>query len=397
MKHLFHLGLVLLAFSCLITSCKDENEDDSSVTQEITEIQLSGETRAIVETGNRFAFDLFKAHSKLEADNIHISPISVYLTLAMNANYMTGSERDVILSLLNLNQDGNTSLADVNEYCREMLTQLPEADRRTTCRFANSLWTTDFGWFSTDLLNLLQKYFFAQIINDDPSGIDGMEKINTWVKKNTDGYYTDFLKEPIKGSYAFVNVAYFYGKWTVPFEKEATKNAMFYNLDNTSQTVPMMNKEANCIYYEDNDLQLVAEPYGNRNFQMVIILPKNRNNFETVVENLNNDSFNDLLASVSSTIVNLYLPKFINSYDKDLIPTFEAMIPDFKSSKKMKEFRHGVKIGVDESETKVAAASLTFGDIAPGFADMKCNHPFIYIIRETTTGAVLYMGKVVKF
>ena len=53
---------------------------------------------------------------------------------------------------------------------------------------------------------------------------------------------------------------------------------------------------------------------------------------------------------------------------------------------------------VDEDGTRAVSASVSenIWCIDPGIPVMAFNKPFIYAIRENTTGAILFMGKVVK-
>lgn len=396
MKRFIFTLVCVIGLSSLMMSCK---EDETSSSQEPSVIELSGATRGNIESGNQFAFDLFKTHSKIEKDNMHISPFSIYTTLLMSANILTDNDdRDIVLSLLCL-EAGESSLFNANEYCREMLTQLPKIDRSTSCIFANSYWSESAYFLPQSLLSTLENYFSAEIINENPSGEEGKKKINDWVGKNTKGFLPDFLDKPLPDEDAVVNACYFNGTWKVPFLEENTSKMVFYNLDNTSKGVKMMSKEEYNNYYDDEDLQLVSLKYGNGNFEMVIILPRETDNFDDVIESLNYEKFCNIIreAKENTRNVELKLPKFESTYRKDMSATFRCMNKDFADASLFDDFRHAMKIEVDEKGTKIAAASAASGIIDSGRELMICNHPFIYLVRETTTGAVLYMGKVVKF
>ncbi len=58
----------------------------------------------------------------------------------------------------------------------------------------------------------------------------------------------------------------------------------------------------------------------------------------------------------------------------------------------------GVSVSMDEHGTEAAAVTMPGMVTAPGrLYNLEFNRPFIYLIRETSTGAILFMGKVVKF
>ena len=56
---------------------------------------------------------------------------------------------------------------------------------------------------------------------------------------------------------------------------------------------------------------------------------------------------------------------------------------------------HNVVLQVDENGTKAAALSAA-GMLGSAYVPVTFDHPFIFAIRENTTGAILFMGKVVK-
>ncbi len=59
---------------------------------------------------------------------------------------------------------------------------------------------------------------------------------------------------------------------------------------------------------------------------------------------------------------------------------------------------HSVSIKVDENGTKAAstAGSKMEDLIAPYTPTLAFDHPFIFAVRENTTGTILFMGRVVK-
>jgi len=109
--------------------------------------------------------------------------------------------------------------------------------------------------------------------------------------------------------------------------------------------------------------------------------------------------------------VNLYLPKWKVTDETKLVPplralgmpsAFEDGVADFSGidgTRKLviKDVLHKAFVSVDEKGTEAAAATAVIvGPTSiPLFVDVKIDRPFIYLIRDNATGAVLFFGRIV--
>ena len=61
---------------------------------------------------------------------------------------------------------------------------------------------------------------------------------------------------------------------------------------------------------------------------------------------------------------------------------------------------HRAVVNVDEKGTRAAAVTLgggTFvGPVVPDGRIFRADHPFIFLIRDTRTGAILFLGRLMK-
>ena len=106
------------------------------------------------------------------------------------------------------------------------------------------------------------------------------------------------------------------------------------------------------------------------------------------------------------------MPKFTRSSNGDILSVlkrlgikkasedgFNAMLNEGYSRLSM--FLHGVDIKVDEEGTEGAAVSIggfeLLNTTIPKSADLTLDHPFVYIVRETSTGSIIFAGTVSKF
>lgn len=381
---------------------------------------LSGISNEAIEGTNDFAVNFYLANSKETSENVCVSPFSVGNVLGMIANGDKGESRDEILQLLGFekNSDG---LEALNNHYQTLLSNLPNLDE-TACVFTNSLWRNDFVPVYSDFSNVISKYFYAVDIPFGPSGEDGKEAINRFVRANTRGLIENFLDAPIDSSIAFLNTAYFKGSWKYTFEKDLTDKGIFMNSDKSESKVDFMHTLTSCEYaVTECGYQAVRLPLGENgaNFYMTFMLPTTDANRPAT----NPDEVFDmnLLKEFDETfrqeMILLTLPKFEastkNSNTIDILKTLgldkvcdpSVGIPnivDYHDPFFLNCFIHATKLIVDEDGTEGAAASLggmfesAGPDLPNGIREIVFDRPFGFMIQERSTGAILFIGSVKK-
>ena len=362
-----------------------------------------------VDGTNRFALDFYRASSKTTGDNIFVSPFSVGNVLGMLANGDDGESRDEILSLLGFEQN-EEGLAKLNEFHSILLSNLPNLDD-TSCLFTNSVWHDYFIPLYQDFLLKINRSYYAADINISPQGYMGREFINQFVETNTMGLIKNFLDGPIDASVAFLNTAYFKGKWETPFNKSLTADDFFLNQDYSESKVPFMLADIECDYARAQDgTEAIRLPYGKDggHFSMILLLPSDQINHVPLDEALDNDNLTQLKDGFSKKPMIVSLPKFDVTYKND--DTMEILkemgiqktcdsrigfplIVDYKDPFFLDCFIHAGRIIVDEDGTEGASSSLGSGN---GVQSIVFNRPFCFIIQENTTGAILFIGSVRK-
>jgi len=81
----------------------------------------------------------------------------------------------------------------------------------------------------------------------------------------------------------------------------------------------MMKQNARFNYTENQILQMVQLPYGNRAFSMMVLLPKEGKRLQDVVTaTRQSDYWSDLKSGLQEVEVDLFLPKFKTTYSKKL-------------------------------------------------------------------------------
>lgn len=150
-------------------------------------------------------------------------------------------------------------------------------------------------------------------------------------------------------------------------------------------------------------------PYGQGNFVMDIILPNDINGLNNIISNLTIESFNEMISRMYPTQIELSFPRFKYGYKKPLNDILSDMgmslafseSADFSNLSDIAVFislvLHQAFIETNEEGTEAAAATVVeiFTTSTPaGPMVLNLDHPFLYIIRETTTNSILFMGRV---
>lgn len=399
------VGIFVLAAIPVLAGCSEDN--DVNNTLKPTEIPLTEKTRALVDNGNNFCCDLLSAVSQLNDDNFVISPLSVFAMNAMLANSDKGMSREEILNTMGLD-DSPETIKELNEYCNNMLRSLPKVDDNVTCSFANGIWAAPELNINYNFKTELAKQFDAECREVSPSGETGRKDINDWISLNTSGMISEFIKKPMNNvSFAILNAVYFDGKWQEKFDKAETQTAIFHNSDGTESSHMQMQHNGPANYLTAENYEAISLKYGNGNFEMVMVLPRDKNtdiSSKTAIEAITSDLKDMLPAQIE-----LKMPRFEIDSELDLIETLKTLgirapfdseygLNNICSAPiHLEKYSQGVRIIVNEEGTEASASTITAGqDISPGKATVTFDRPFMFIIRETTTGAILFAGRINK-
>jgi len=377
-------------------------------------LDLTAAEKSLLKSDNKFGFKLFQEVVKEEKDkNVFISPLSVSMALGMTYNGANGSTQEAMKSTLELN---GLTLPEVNEAYQHLIELLSGLDPNVLFQIANSIWYRQ-GWtFEEEFIQLNKTYFNALVSGlnfDDPNSAD---VINAWVNENTKGKITEIINPPIDPSMVMflINAIYFKGTWTYQFDKNATREWPFLLPDNSTKPCQMMGQESEFPYYENDDFQAVNLPYGKGDYSMIVFLPKWGKNVDSLIAKLRQENFDAWLSEFHSDSGKVCLPKFTLEYELKLNDALKALgmsiafDPDQADFTKMhpgpglfiSEVKHKTFVDVNEEGTE--AAAVTSVGIAlssyppPDIFELLADHPFVFVIRENQSGAILFMGKIVE-
>lgn len=371
-------------------------------------------TTALVAGNTAFALDLY-GRLKSGEGNLFFSPYSISTCLAMTYAGARGETEAQMARTLHFNADQSKFHAEFGELQNELNTIQEKKD--VELNIANGLWAQAGHPFLPAFLDTATKMYDAKLkqVNFRTDAEPARKEINDWVSDRTKGKITDLIAPGVLDAstrLVLVNAIYFKGKWLHQFKKTSTADAPFsVSRDRKIQT-KMMNQSANFGYADLGTLQLVELTYRGGGVSMVVLLPREIDGLKALENSLNPKQLDDWTAHARVEKVSVFLPKFKLTRQFELGKTLagmgmaDAFSPraDFSGMDGMKdlfisEVIHKAFVEVNEEGTEAAAATAAVmvgmamqrPQPAPVF---RADHPFLFLIRDTHSGSILFMGRV---
>ena len=408
MKRYISFILVFLISVITVSSC----EQSDPIEKEPKKIVPHKKSAEIIEAGRAFGFELFREINSLsDEENIMISPLSVSYALGMTYNGAAGTTLEAFDEVLHF--EGLTT-EEVNESYKDLMDQLVHLDDQVEFSIANSIWYRLGFQVLADFIQTNQDYFDAAVKEIDFSDPETVDVINQWIENNTNGKIKDMLDYiPVDAVMYLINAIYFNAQWKYEFIKEETYEGDFNLADGTIHQADFMRVSGDFAYSSNEDFSAVELPYGDSTFSMVVLLPSGENELSDLVAQLDVAHWDSWFDNTSLTGVQVDLPKFKYGF-KSLLndPLINLGLgaafsggADFTRINPagdlfISRVIHQTFIDVKEEGTEAAAAtivevSFTSSEV-PVPILFKANKPFLYIIKENSTGAIIFIGKVGK-
>ncbi len=394
--------LIVFTLPLVLGACDKINPVDTPPTP----VDLNYKSAEIIEADQRFAFELFQEVNSLsEEENIMISPLSVSYALGMTYNGAAGTTLDAFVDVLHF---GDLTRLEVNQSYKDLMGQLVTLDSKVKFSIANSIWYRLGANVLDSFINTNQAYFDAAVEELDFSDPASVDVINDWIEDKTNDKIKDMLDFIPPGVYMYlVNAIYFNAQWKYTFDKEDTFRGMFFVEGGDREEVEYMRAERAYGYTLQQDYAAVELPYGDSAFSMVAILPTRDIPIDTFIANYGQEEWQNLPALSSPQTVNVVLPKFKYGF-KSLLndPLINLGLgvaftesADFsgitnETDLYISRVIHQTFIDVNEKGTEAAAATIVEMRETSMGNQIMFDRPFIYMIKENSTGAILFMGKV---
>ncbi len=369
----------------------------------------------VVESTERFGLDLFrKLSAEKKVENCFVSPASVAIALNFAMSGAGGNTRQAMAKGLRF----SNSQVDSTSAFHELLNALISTDDKVEMNIANAIFVDEKFKLNASFAQSAKSNFQSEIRNENFSSAQTLTKINAWVAEKTKNRIPSILSQLAPDAVAvLLNAIYFKGTWTSPFSPEATEEGDFHLENGGTKKVSFMNRSGKFSYLEGQNFQAVRLPYGASRYEAYVFLPSVSVKLSEFQKSMTSENWTKWLNGFESwSDSHLSLPRFHLDYKSSLNDSLKELGfgemysdgADFSSihtpppGLKVGDVIHKTTLDVDEKGTvATAATAITMFTssmrVTPTRSfNMIVDRPFIFAIRDSKTGLLLFFGSIFK-
>ncbi len=339
-------------------------------------------------------------------ENVFISPLSVFLALQMTESGSAGATQSAMRKVLAL-PDRDASELTASAAALQSALKARDAAALT---IANALWADQHFPLAPDFVKLCEASFGAHAASLNFADPKAADEINNWVKTNTNGKIASIVTPDIvqKAAVILTNAVYFAAQWRSEFEVSDTADQDFHKTGGGTKTVPMMHRSLlKGAYRSGANFEGAMLFYKQSSVFFYALLPQPGHTPKDVLASLDIEHLADGPAEVD---LDLKLPRFNMDFSASLAESLKRMGMDVAFHYPQADFGpmgskdfflsdviHKTRLEVDEKGTVAAAATAVI--MAAGAAMIPrtkkilvFDRPFVALIGDSQTGAVLFAG-----
>jgi serpin B len=416
------LAAALMLFSACQSAQKSQarssnsiQESKSSAVKITSPSYNANDLKQLVWDNNEFALDLYK-QVKDDSTNVIFSPYSISIGLAMAyAGARDQTETQMATTLhFNFSQDKQHLLFNAIDYelASRKQNDSTSGDKYLKLKHVNSLWAQNDYPFLNKFLDVLMMNYGTgvRLVDFSYNSEQARQDINQWIAEQTENKISELLAPGSVNRYTrlvLTNAMYFNAAWDKPFDFLITRTGSF-SLENGDLVATSMMTQQTASYpvYVYSGYQALQLPYYGNEFSMLIVMP-DHGTFAAFEQALNYALIENIVANSINLNVKLTMPKFSCKFGVKLKDKLSAMgMPDaFTESANFSgmdgtrnlsigEVFHKANIIVNEAGTEASAATAVTMTYTSLPKEIVINRPFIYMIRDMKTGAILFLGRV---
>ncbi|RQG99995.1 serpin family protein [Natrarchaeobius oligotrophus] len=375
-----------------------------------------------------FAAELLRRFADEEPNANHLfSPVSLATALAMARAGARGETATQLSETLafppedDLHPAVGALLYDLNARAEDAaapsLVDRIRGGREFDLTVATALWGQAGYPYREAFLETLESNYGAGLREVDFAGdADGARSsVNEWIADATGGRIDELLPaQSVTDDTRLVatNAVALLADWDEAFDPDDTRDRPFTALDGSSEEVPMMSQTDDFPYARIDGHQAIELPYVGGDVSMVVVLPA-EGEFEALEADLGPDLLGTFFDALEEREVGIDLPRFEfdvefgladalgdlgmpDAFDPD-DANFEGVAPTDHGSDALYlyDVHHEAYVSVDEEGTEAVAATGLSGGLASGPMTVTVDRPFLFVVRDRTTDAVLFLGRVV--
>lgn len=346
-------------------------------------------------------------------ENRAVSPLNIYMALAMLAETTAGESRQELLELLNV-----SDLPALRERCKALWQSNYCDDGRLTSLLAASLWLRDDMRYHRDTVATLASDYYSSVFNGKMGDAAYNEALHNWMNEQTGGLLADQIQginlEP-QTVLALVTTIYYKAAWVDEFWKTESKT---FHSPAAAQTCEFMKQTDISEFYRGDGFAAAGKDLlGGGTMYFLLpdegLTPEDLLGREEVLSFLTDEAGRES-TSHQRSFVTLEVPKFdvnsqLNLRDSlnalGIEAVFNAARADFSpltgsvdSPIVLTRALHGARLMVDEKGVTGAAYTFLAADGAaePGEleeVELTLDRPFLFVVTNHE-GLPLFLGTV---
>ena len=367
-------------------------------------------------SSNHFGFGLYEKLREKEGNHF-FSPFSVFSALSVAAEGARDNTWEEMRAALKLQPGAGAG----RDSFLKLIDTVNKPGREFKLKTVNDLWVERSMRLLSSYTDTAKKYYLSGVNSRDFIGRpeEARLDINGYIERQTEKRIKDLLPRGSVDSdtrLIITNAIYFKADWLLEFEPSDTRRSDFFVSRGNSVKVDMMNMKRRGVIEDYYGKAKVLElPYAGEDASMLIFLPEQGAMAELEAE-MTFEKYNSWMGSQSrgeDILIDLSLPKFKYESEYALKGALAEMGINSAFSERSADFSgitgsrnlfisdvvHKAFVAVDEKGTEAAAATgvvMKATSMPPPGVPFTVNRPFIFIIKENNSGAVLFMGRVVK-
>ncbi|KAG5542204.1 hypothetical protein RHGRI_021913 [Rhododendron griersonianum] len=363
--------------------------------------------------------------SESKDSNLVFSPLSIHVVLGLIVAGSAGPTRAQLLSILN-----SKSTDDLNSLSSQLVSLVladggPSGGPKLS--FANGVWVDQSLSLKASFKQVVDTVYKAVSSHVDfqTKAIGVTNEVNQWAEKETNGLIKEVLPSDSVDHLTrliFANALYFKGAWIEKFDASETKDQEFHLLNGSSVQVPFMTSKEEQFVSAFNSFKVLRLPYkqgeDKRRFSMYFFLPNAKGGLSALMEKVSSESgfLERHLLCRRVEVGRFRIPKFKFSFGFEASKVLKGLglvLPFSRGESRLTEMVESTAVGrklyvssifhkacieVNEEGTEAAAASACVirMQCLREKIDFVADHPFLFVIREDMTGAVLFIGQAVE-
>jgi len=369
--------------------------------------------RSVAEANNAFGLDIYRRLAEENRENLFFSPLSLTTALAMTYGGARGTTAQEMAQTLRFSLPQEELHPALLGLSQELMGSVQGQGQELSV--ANALWLKTGLRLLPDFLGLIEANYGKEINQLDFCQEEvSREAINSWVAERTRERIKELIPPGVlkcETRLVLTNAVYFLGEWIHKFDPQETSPDPFFSGGGKEIKTKFMNQTGSFAYGEGEGYQVLEMPYQGRRLVMTVLLPKAKDGLAGLESRLDGEWLKEAVSTLKPRQVKLSLPRFQVDARLDLAKhlvaagmaeacsaraDFSGMTGERNLSIDSVLQRAWLK--VDEKGTEAAAATAVVVGLTAAVKPQepvvfKADHPFLFLIRDRRTGAVLFMGR----